>query len=36
MNRHRMHSTLICLLLLIALPAAADVYTYIDAQGNRV
>ncbi len=36
MNRHRMHSALICLLLLIALPAAADVYTYIDAQGNRV
>jgi hypothetical protein len=26
---------LLCLLL-IALPAVADVYTYVDAQGNRV
>ncbi|EGH49343.1 hypothetical protein PSYPI_46045, partial [Pseudomonas syringae pv. pisi str. 1704B] len=25
-----------CLLLLLTLPAVADVYTYIDAQGNRV
>ncbi len=27
---------LICLLMLIGQPAAADVYTYIDAEGNRV
>ncbi|NAT26034.1 penicillin-binding protein [Pseudomonas syringae pv. actinidifoliorum] len=36
MNRHRMRSVLAWLVLLMALPAAADVYTYIDAQGNRV
>jgi len=27
---------LACLLLVIAVPAAADVYTYVDADGNRV
>ncbi|KPC25171.1 Uncharacterized protein ABJ99_2318 [Pseudomonas syringae pv. cilantro] len=31
-----MRGLLICLLLLATLPAVADVYTYIDAQGNRV
>lgn len=30
------NSALALCLLLIALPAAAEVYTYIDAQGNRV
>ena len=29
-------SLLLLCLLLIALPAVADVYTYVDAQGNRV
>jgi hypothetical protein len=29
-------SFLLLCLLLIALPAAADVYTYVDSQGNRV
>ncbi|WP_440811243.1 DUF4124 domain-containing protein [Pseudomonas syringae] len=36
MNRPGMRSLLIGVLLLSALPALADVYTYIDAQGNRV
>ncbi|MCV4340106.1 DUF4124 domain-containing protein [Pseudomonas capsici] len=31
-----LHGLLMCLLLLTVLPAAADVYTYIDANGNRV
>lgn len=31
-----MRSALIWVLLLIALPSMADVYTYIDAEGNRV
>jgi hypothetical protein len=33
---HLMRSALLWLLLLIALPTTADVYTYIDAEGNRV
>ncbi|MCF5636810.1 DUF4124 domain-containing protein, partial [Pseudomonas syringae] len=36
MNRPGMRCLLIGVLLLSALPALADVYTYIDAQGNRV
>ncbi|WP_459200183.1 DUF4124 domain-containing protein [Pseudomonas tremae] len=36
MNRLTLHGLLICLLGLSALPVMADVYTYIDAQGNRV
>ncbi|MCI3947773.1 penicillin-binding protein [Pseudomonas syringae] len=36
MNRLTLRGLLICLLGLSALPAMADVYTYIDAQGNRV
>lgn len=31
-----LRSALLCLLMLSAIPAMADVYTYIDAQGNRV
>lgn len=31
-----MRSLLLCCLLLLGLPVAAQVYTYIDAEGNRV
>ena len=31
-----MRTVLLCCLMLFALPAAAQVYTYIDADGNRV
>jgi hypothetical protein len=31
-----MRKLLLCSLMLLALPAAAQVYTYIDAEGNRV
>jgi hypothetical protein len=31
-----MRSAWLCLLMLIALPTMAEVYTYVDAQGNRV
>lgn len=35
-NRAWLHRALICLLMLIGHSAVAEVYTYIDAEGNRV
>jgi hypothetical protein len=33
---HKLRSALFCLLIMLSASAAADVYTYIDAAGNRV